>query len=184
MRKLLILLMLFSNRGLAYELVPPYKWQYGFEYQWNQYQNTKQKPPEVPYYLKPPSNWTAGDSGTVIANKYVMSQLDHIMQSVREDAVKMAKESNPGMAKSIQQVTNTNLSAETFHISHNFKYDVPSGVALYTAESSSVYFTARHESFASSDTMSLAYRLSKENSTGLRYTDTNNTLVIFVEGIW
>lgn len=187
MYKLLILLILCTQQvSAAYELVPPYHFRYGEEFDWNQKNPMKKE--EVPYFLKPPSNLSAGDSSTTLANKYAMTQLDHLVQSMREDALKMAKEAGPGIAKSVDKVANavanTNVKASTFNVTHTLKYDAPSGIALYTAEASSVSFTAKHETFSNADMMSLAYKLNKEENVGVRYLDVTNALTVFIEGSW
>ena len=186
MYKCLILLFLFvASFSEAYELVPPYQLKYGNSPDLTSiYKNRPIENKEVPFFLKPPSTLAAGDQPSILATKYMMSQADYLLKSIKDNAEKVAKESNPALAKSIEKVANPNVTVETFHIHHNLKYDLPSEVALYTAEASSVYFTARHEGFTSSDMISLAYRLNAEESVGVRYTDANSSYILFLEGSW
>lgn len=186
MYKYLISLFLFvTSLSEAYDLVPHYHFRYGdspdLAYL---YKNRPVENKEVPFFLKPPSTLSPGDQPSILANKYMLSQVDYILKSTKDNAVKVAKEASPAMAKSIEKVANPNMAVETFHIHHNLKYDLPSGVALYTAEASSLYFTARHEGFTSSDVISLAYHLNSEENIGIRYTDTSSSYVLFLEGSW
>lgn len=164
--------------------MPPYHFKYGDGTDWSVIYKNKPKPEEVPYFLKPPSTLAPGDQPMILANKYMLCQADHLMQTMKEDAVKVAKDVSPAIGKGIEKVSNPNVAVKTFHINHNLKYDLPSGVALYTADAETMYFTARHEGFTSSDTISLAYRLNPIENIGIRYTDTTSVYTLFLEGSW